>query len=95
MNAIGKLLKKDPNNMLSSQNISQHISKAFIDPKHTHTRTHTHMRTHTQNKSNQFYISKTSLENLVSIYTYVFLVIAKSHCTWTCIKSSKEFVCYV
>ena len=83
--------------MLSSQNISQHISKAFIDPKHTHTRarTHTHTRTHTQNKSNQFYISKTSLDNLVSIYTYVFLVIAKSYCTCTCIKSSKEFVCYV
>ena len=30
---------KDPINMLSSQNISQHICKAFI--KHAHTHTHT------------------------------------------------------
>ena len=30
---------KDPINMLSSQDISQHISIAFIDPKtHTHTK---------------------------------------------------------
>ena len=42
---------KDPISMLSSQDISQHISIAFIDPK-----THTH--THTQNKFNQFYILK-------------------------------------
>ena len=45
---------KHPNNILSSQNISQQICKAFIDPKHTHT------HTHTNNNSNQFYISKTS-----------------------------------
>ena len=36
-----------------------------IDPK-THTHTHTH--THTQNKFNQFYISKTSQDSLVSIH---------------------------
>jgi len=41
---------KDPINILSSQNISQQICKAFIDPKHTHT--------HTLNKFKQFYISK-------------------------------------
>ena len=35
--------KIDPNKILSSQNISQHISKVSIDPKtHTHTHTHTH-----------------------------------------------------
>ena len=45
---------KDPINILSSQNIFQHICKAYIDPKHTHTHTHTH----TLNKSNQFYILK-------------------------------------
>ena len=33
-----------------------------LDPKHTHT------HTHTQNKSNQFYISKTSLDSLVSTH---------------------------
>ena len=48
---------KDPNNMLSSQNSTQHRCKTFIDPK-THTYTHTH--THALNKSNQFYILKTS-----------------------------------
>ena len=47
----------DPN-ILSSQNVSQEICKAFIDPKHTHTHTHTH--TYILNKSNQFYILKTS-----------------------------------
>ena len=41
----------DPINILNSQNISQHICKAFKIQK-THT--------HTLNKSNQFYISKTS-----------------------------------
>ena len=30
-----------------------------LDPKHTHTHTHTH----THNKSNQFYISKTSQDS--------------------------------
>ena len=35
-----------------------------LDPKHTHTHTHTH----TLNKSNQFYISKTRQDNLVSIH---------------------------
>ena len=50
-----------------------------IDPKNTHT----------LNKSNQFYISKTSQDSLVSIH--VNLVMAKSHCTSTCIKSSKEY----
>ena len=35
-------LTKNPLNMLSSQNISQRKSKAFIYPKHTHTHTHTH-----------------------------------------------------
>ena len=32
---------KNPLNMLSSQNISQHKCEAFIYPKHTHTHTHT------------------------------------------------------
>ena len=31
-------------------------------------KTHTHTHTHTQNKSNQFYISKISQDNLVSIH---------------------------
>ena len=51
MNATSKLSTKHPSDILSSQNSIQHRCKAFIDPK-THT--------HTLNKSNQFYISKTS-----------------------------------
>ena len=31
-------LTKYPINMLSSQNVSQHICKAYIDPKHTRTK---------------------------------------------------------
>ena len=31
-------------------------------------KTHTHTHTHTLNKSNQFYISKTSQDSLVSIH---------------------------
>ena len=36
----------------------------YLDPNHTRVRTHTH----THNKSNQFYISKTSQDSLVSIH---------------------------
>ena len=72
---------KDPINMLSSQNISQHISKASIDPN-----THTHKKQdlpilYLKNRLRQF--SK-------HILTHVFLMMAKSHCTCACIKSSKE-----
>ena len=49
--------------------ISQQEKKnvKHIDLK-TNTHTHTHTHTHTQNKSNQFYISKTSQDSLVSIH---------------------------
>ena len=50
---------KDPINILNSQN---HLLTAILaqrSQKHTHT--------HTLNKSNQFYISKTSQDSLVSI----------------------------
>ena len=51
---------KDPNNMLSSQkHLSTQKCKAFIDAKRAHTQ---------KNKFNQFYISKTSQDSLVSIY---------------------------
>ena len=53
---------KDPNNILSSQNhlLTRKMSSIYIQNTHTHT--------HTLNKSNQFYISKTSQDNLVSIH---------------------------
>ena len=49
---------------LSKSSLVNKIDK-HLDPK-THTHTHTH--THILNKSNQFYISKTSQDNLVSIH---------------------------
>ena len=71
--------------MLLNQRSTQHfkLSKTFLNKKndkHLNPK-HAHTHTHTQNKSNQFYISK----------THVFLVMAKSHYTCTCIKSSNEY----
>ena len=36
--------------------------------KHIDLKTHTHTHTHTHNKSNQFYVSKTCQDSLVSIH---------------------------
>ena len=48
--------------------------------------------THTHNKSNQFYISKTKSRQFSErTLTHVNLVMVKSYCTCTWIKSSKEF----
>ena len=53
---------------------------------------HRSQNTHTLNKSNQFYISKPKSRQFSEhTLTHVNLVMAKSHCTCTCIKSSKEF----
>ena len=57
MNAIKHT--KDPNNILSSQ---KHFSTGKCQAFRFKTHTHTH------NKSNQFYISKTNQDNLVSIH---------------------------
>ena len=52
---------KDPNNILSFQkNLSTRKCQAFRSKTHTHA--------HTLNKSNQFYILKTSQDSLVSIH---------------------------
>ena len=80
MNVTSKLLKHRSNQHIKLSKRLSTYKQSIQDPKHTHT--------HTQNKSNQFYISKT-------ILTHVFLVMAKSHCIYTCIKSSKEFACCV
>ena len=48
--------------------------------------------THTLNKSNQFYISKTSQRQFSDhTLTHVNPVMAKSHCICTCIKCNKEY----
>ena len=77
---------KDPNNILSSQKhlSSRKMSSIQIQNTHTHTHTHTH------NKSNQFLKNKSRQFSKYTL-THVFLVIAKSHCTCTCIKNSKEY----
>ena len=72
----------DPINILSSQNHPSTTIFKHMDLKNTHT----------QNKSNQFYISKTKSRQFSEhTLTHVNLVMTKSHCTRTCIKSSKEF----
>ena len=65
------------------------LSKSSLNNKnvkHNDPKTHTH----TLNKSNQFYISKIRQFSKHTL-THVNLVMAKSHCTCTCIKSSKEY----
>ena len=58
-----------------------------LDPKHTHAHTkQVQPILHFKNKSRQF--SEHTL-------THVFLIMAKSYCTCTCIKSRKEFACCV
>ena len=53
-------------------------------------KTHTH--THTLNKSNQFLYFKNKLRQFSEhTLTHVNFVMAKSHCTCTCIKNSKEY----
>ena len=60
--------------------------KAFIDPKYTHT----------LNKTNQFLYFKNELRQFSEhTLTHVSLMMTKSHCTCTCIKSSKEYACCV
>ena len=67
---------KLPKSSLNKKNVK------YLDPKHIHT----------LNKSNQFLYFKNKSRQF-SEYTliHVFLVMAKSHCTCTCIKSSKEY----
>ena len=81
--------------MLYNQRSKQHfkLSKTSLNKKMSSIKI---QHTHIVNKSNQFYISKNKLRQFSEhTLTHVFLVMAKSHCTYTCIKSSKEFACCV
>ena len=79
--------------MLQNQRSKQHfkLSKSslnkknvkHIDPKHTHT--------HKISLTNFFYFKNKLRQFSKHASTHVFLVIVKSHCTCTCIKSSKEY----
>ena len=63
MNTTSKLFKYRSNQHIKFLKTSLNKKMQSIhDPKHTHT------HTHTINKSNQFYISKTSYDSLVSIH---------------------------
>ena len=56
-------------NQISKQHFK--LSKTSLkkkNAKHLRSKTHIHTHTHTQNKSNQFYITKTSSDSLVSIH---------------------------
>ena len=75
-------LNKDPINIINSQNISQHKSIATINPK---------ANTHTQQVQTILYFKNKLRQFSKYILTHVILVMAKSHCTYTCIKSSKEY----
>ena len=80
---------------LLNQRSNQHfkLSKSSLDKKmQSIHRSKNH--THTLNKSNQFYKNKLRQFSEHTL-THVFLVMAKSHYTYTCIKSSKEFACCV
>ena len=65
----------------SLKNISQQENVKYLNPN-THTHTQVQPILYLKNKSRQF-----------SEYTliHVFLVMAKSYCTCTCMKSSKEY----
>ena len=79
--------------MLHDQKSKQHFnfSKSslnkknvkHIDPKHTHT--------HTKQVYPILYFKNKLRQFSEHILTHVFLLMAKSHCTCTCIKSSKEY----
>ena len=64
MNATNKLLKQTSKTHVKLSN----LILTYMHIIHISKTTHTHTHTHTHNKSNQFYISKTSQNSLVSIY---------------------------
>ena len=72
---------KPSNTSLNKKNVKH------LDPKHTHT--------HTKQVSPIIYFKNKSRQFNEYTLTYVFLVMAKLHCTCTYIKSSKEFACSV
>ena len=81
---------KDPNNILNSQNhLSTKKKLSTWSQKQTHT--------HTQKTSLINFIFQNKLKQFSEhTLTHVNLVMTKSHCTSTCIKSSKEYcVLYV
>ena len=83
--------------MLHNQRFKQHfkISKSSPNKKNVkhedQTHTHTHTHTHTQKVSPILYFKNKLRQFSEHTLTHVFLVMAKSYCTYTCIKSSKEY----
>ena len=80
---------------LLNQRSKQHVklSKTSLNKKMQSIHDPIHTHTHTLNKSNQIlYFKNKSRQFREHKLTHVFLVMAKSHYTCTCIKSSKEYV---
>ena len=73
----------DPNTILTSQNHLSTENFKHMDLKNTHA--------HTKQVQPILYFKNKSRQFSEYILTHVNLVMAKSHCTCTCIKSSKEY----
>ena len=72
---------KDPNNIVISQN---HLSTRKMTSIYI-------QNTHTKQVKSILYLKNKSRQFSEHTLTHVFLVMAKWHCTCTCIKSSKEY----
>ena len=66
MNATNKLLKQTSKPYIKLSNLNSNKMQSIHRSNNTHT--------HTLNKSNLFYISKTSQDSLVSIYQHMYLL---------------------
>ena len=85
MNAIKHATQtRSKQHFKSLKNISHQEKCQAFRSKHTHT--------HKKKTSlTNFYFRNKSRQFSDYTLTHVFLVMAKSHCTYTCIKSSKEY----
>ena len=88
-----KHIKMDATSKLLNQRSNQHVklSKHLSTYMQSIHRSKTHTHTHKISLTN-FMFQKQVRQISEHISTYVFLVMAKLHCTCTCIKSSKEFL---
>ena len=82
-------------NILLNQRSKQHfeLSKSSLNKKnvkHIDLKTHTHTHTHTHKTSLTNFIFQKQEQFSEHILAQVFLVMVKSHCIYTCIKSSKS-----
>ena len=85
-----------PINMLSSQkHLSTTTTTKEEEKKHSWSNTHTHTHIYTLNKSNQFYISKTSYDNLLSIHQHTYSLWWPNHIVLTHVSKVAKNLCVV